>query len=230
MSALQQLHNMVSKNENILWSGKPNLKCFILESIFNPMLPFALVFGVIALSFPLSLTGAGPERGVLNGPIPFYWALLATLPVTIFIAIPVWIYLGEVLLNFLRYRNVAFLITDKGFYISSGIFALDFKNKPFMEISHINLYQGIMDRMLGVGNIIFETPVNPMVLLKEKDEWSRKPRKEFSIYTIPDFQTVYSLAKQLQQDIYSDVQYPNDLRPKENHGYNTSYIPPENKQ
>ena len=26
-----------------------------------------------------------------------------------------------------------------------------------------------------------------------------------------------------QQDIYSDIMYPNDKRPKENHGYNTEY-------
>ena len=230
MSALQQLHSMVGENENILWSGRPNFKCYILKSIFNLVLPFALVFGLGALSFPLSLTGAGPEQGVMNGPTSFSWALLVTLPITIFIAIPVWLYLGGVLLDFLSYRNIAFLITDKGFYCSSGILALNFKHKPFMEIAHVNLHRSIMDRMLGVGDVVFETPVSPLPLIKKKQKHLRKPRKEFSIYTILDFQAVYSLAKELQQHVYADVQYPNDLRPKENHGYNTSYIPPENKQ
>ena len=27
--------------------------------------------------------------------------------------------------------------------------------------------------------------------------------------------------KKLQEDVYTDTMYPNDLRPKENHGYNT---------
>ena len=35
---------MVGRDENILWHGKPNKKCFILEVIFNPLLPFALIW------------------------------------------------------------------------------------------------------------------------------------------------------------------------------------------
>ena len=33
----------------------------------------------------------------------------------------------------------------------------------------------------------------------------------------------YQLIKKLQKDIYSDIMYPNDLRPQENHGYKTKY-------
>ena len=32
------------------------------------------------------------------------------------------------------------------------------------------------------------------------------------------------MVKQLQTDIYADTQYPNDLRPAENHGYQTQYV------
>ena len=31
------------------------------------------------------------------------------------------------------------------------------------------------------------------------------------------------MVKKLQTDIYTDVMYPNDKRPSENHGYNTEY-------
>ena len=34
---------------------------------------------------------------------------------------------------------------------------------------------------------------------------------------------IYNLVKKLQTDIYTDVMYPNDKRPTENHGYNTQY-------
>lgn len=43
------------------------------------------------------------------------------------------------------------------------------------------------------------------------------------ICNIPDYERVFSLVKQLQEDIYSDTMYPNDLRPAENHGYQTKY-------
>ena len=36
----EDLKGMIGENEKILWEGKPSKKCFILESIFNPLLPF----------------------------------------------------------------------------------------------------------------------------------------------------------------------------------------------
>jgi hypothetical protein len=41
--------------------------------------------------------------------------------------------------------------------------------------------------------------------------------------SIGNYEEVYKLVKKLQIDIYTDVMYPNDKRPKENHGYKTEY-------
>ena len=41
------LKKLVSENEKILYEGKPDKKCFIFESIFNPVMPFALIWGLI---------------------------------------------------------------------------------------------------------------------------------------------------------------------------------------
>ncbi len=225
MSALQQLHAMVGKNENILWSGKPMKKCFILESIFNPLLPFALLWGLFD-GFFIFMISTGASK--TNAPTGF------ALPLIFFFALhlmPVWIYLGGVLFSFLRYKNAAFIVTDKGVYISSGVFSLNFNHKPFMEISRVNLHCGIIDRMLGVGDVVFGTAVNvPHAPAVVNNLVSNQLGGNLSIYDIPDYQEVYSMVKQLQQDIYSDVQYPNNLRPNQNHGYNTAYVPPENKQ
>ena len=43
------------------------------------------------------------------------------------------------------------------------------------------------------------------------------------INSIKDYVNVYGIIKKLQEDIYTDVMYPNDKRPSENHGYNTEY-------
>ena len=37
------LSGIIDKNKKVLWNSKPNFKCFIMESIFNPLLPFAIV-------------------------------------------------------------------------------------------------------------------------------------------------------------------------------------------
>jgi hypothetical protein len=44
-----------------------------------------------------------------------------------------------------------------------------------------------------------------------------------TIASISEYNKVYDLVKKIQTDIYSDTMYPNDMRPKENHGYNTEY-------
>ena len=43
------------------------------------------------------------------------------------------------------------------------------------------------------------------------------------IDSITEYDRVYKIVKNLQEDIYTDVMYPNDLRPKSNHGYKTEY-------
>ena len=224
MTALEQLHSMVGTNEKILWSGRPIKKCFMLECIFNPLLPFALVWGLFDGFFIFMMRNA--EGPVSNGPVGIPLFLVAFFALHL---MPVWIYLGGVLFSSLRYKNAAFLVTDKGVYISGGVFSLTFNHKPFMEISHVNLHCGVIDRMLGVGDVVFGTHINLPNIPASLGTFSRGAAQvsNISIYDIPDYQEVYSLVKQLQQDIYSDVQYPNDLRPKENHGYNTDYIPPE---
>ena len=44
-----------------------------------------------------------------------------------------------------------------------------------------------------------------------------------NINSITNYTEVYQMVKKLQKDIYSDIMYPNDLRPSENHGYKTKY-------
>ena len=216
MSALEQLHSMVGQNENILWSGKPNFKGFILESIFNPFLPFALIWGLVDGFFITMLFFADDKSQLMEGFPATRWGLFAFFALHL---MPVWIYLVGVALATLRYKNAAFLVTDKGIYISGGLFSLNFNHKPFMEISRVNLHQGVIDRILGVGDVVIGTIVNlPGISASAFNNMASQIGINLSIYDIPDYQRVYNLVKELQQNIYSDVQYPNDLRPKENHG------------
>ena len=116
------LKKLVNENEKILYEGKPNKKCFVFESIFNPMMPFA-------------------------------------------------------------------------------------------ELSHVDLHRGIFDQMFNVGDIITTS----------SQFSSNNNNSSISICSISNYIDVYNLVKKLQKDIYTDVMYPNDKRPSENHGYNTEY-------
>lgn len=199
------LELMAGTNETILWKGKPLKKCFILESIFNPLLPFALIWATV----DAVVLGAIALSG---GPVHF---------VVLFLLVhlmPVYIYIGGVVLCFRKYRNTAYMITDRGIYVSGGTFSYTYEMKPFTDLSHINIRRGIFDQMLGVGDVI---SVCSHSGISSKHAHASGG---LAICDIPDYQNVFNLMKQLQTDIYADTQYPNDLRPRENRGYQTRYV------
>ena len=49
--AKTDLELMVGRGEKIFWQGRPNKKCYILEGIFNPLLPFALIWFLFDVNY-----------------------------------------------------------------------------------------------------------------------------------------------------------------------------------
>lgn len=197
---VNELKSMVGTDETIMYEGKPNKKCFIFESIFNPLLPFAIIWAILDGGFFSATMRAGDLS-------------LFLIPFMLFHMMPVWIYLAGVIFAFKKYRNTYYIITDHAIYISSGIFTMNLNAKTFTELSRVNLHRGIFDQMFHVGDIQITTNQfakgnTPVVM---------------GINSISSYTEVYQLVKKLQKDIYADVMYPNDLRPKENHGYHTKY-------
>jgi hypothetical protein len=98
-------------------------------------------------------------------------------------------------------------------YLSEGMFSKKYDMKPFAELSHVNLKRGIFDQMLNCGDV--EATTSEM-------STSGVPAA-LTFRSISNYNEVYKLVKKLQIDIYTDVMYPNDKRPEENHGYKTEY-------
>ncbi len=208
------LRALVGANEKILWQGRPNKTCFILESIFNPMLPIAAIWALLDFSI---IGGVMGDFGV--GDAQFESFSLFILGFFALHLMPVWIYLGGVLMSVRRFKNTEYIITDKGLYISGGTFSYTYEMKPFTDLSHINIHRGIFDQWLGVGDVVSECH-HITVSRNSRNAHS----KSANICNISDYQKVFALVKKLQTDIYADTMYPNDLRPAQNHGYNTEYI------
>lgn len=196
-----RLEDQLSVGEQILWRGKKAVAVSVLESIFNPFLIFALIWLLVDLSF-IGMAGAFMLMGDSMG-----------LFILVFFAIhlmPVWIYLGGVITSAIKAKNTEYMITNKGIYVRSGLFNIRVDMKPFTDLSHVSLSQGIFDRMCGTGDVI--------------STCGHGHGAGGDIVNIYDYEKVYALVKKLQEDIYSDTMYPNDLRPEENHGYNTRYM------
>lgn len=195
---VEELKSMVGADETILYEGKPDKRCFLFESIFNPLLPIAIIWAVIDLGF----------LGFATGGFPSFMT-----PFILFHMMPVWIYLSGVIFSFRKYKNTYYIVTDHAVYVSSGIFTMNLEAKTFAELSRVNLHRGVFDQMFHVGDIQITT-----------NQMTRKNMPALlCINSISNYAQVYQLVKKLQKDIYSDIMYPNDLRPQENHGYKTKY-------
>ena len=200
---IEDLKAIISSDEKVLYEGKPNKKCYFFESIFNPLLPFALIWAII----DFGVIGVTLFTSEFNQ-ISFF-----LIPFMLLHLMPVWIYLAGILGTVRKYRNTAYIVTDKAIYVSGGIFTQNINTKPFAELSHIDLHRGIFDQMFNVGDIIATS--------SQLSENGRSTT--IAINSISNYIDIYNLVKKLQTDIYTDVMYPNDLRPTENHGYNTKY-------
>lgn len=187
--------SIIRKGEKVMWSGKPDKKCFILESIFNPLLPFALIWGIIDFSAigTLSSKDAPP---------------MFIIPLFILHLMPVWIYLGGVLFSYRKYQNTEFVITNKAVYASSGIITQNFESRPFTDLYMVNIHRGIIDKILGVGDVTLTNSSDGY-----HSKYFRQSFREMNICDIPDFEVVYHLIKDLQNAVYPDTMYPVDDLP-----------------
>ena len=202
------LRELVRPNEQVLWEGKPHKLTTVLEGIFNPLLIFAIIWGAIDITV---LAGAFIVDG--SGPMMFI------IPFIMIHMMPVWIYLIGVLTVFFKWKNTHFMVTTHGLYISGGVFTFNYEMKPWTDIGHINIHQGVFDRMFGVGDVVFVCHHAN----SHSNSHSHGSGSGMSIRNIPDFKEVFRIVNNLQTDVYADTMYPNAMRPDTNPGYNTQY-------
>lgn len=194
--------------ETVIWEGRPHKGVTILETIFNPMLGFALVWGMVDFGIIGGMLLSGEMRG--------QGTALFLVPFMLIHLMPVWMYLFGVLSSYLKWKNTRFMVTDRGLYVSGGVFTFNYEMKPWTDISHVGIHQGIFDRIFGVGDV-----VSTCAHTNTQHESSHS--HDLRIYNIPDFLKVFQMVNDLQRDIYADTMYPNDLRPDTNSGYRTKY-------
>ena len=218
--AKSDLELMVGRDEKILWQGRPNKRCFILEGIFNPLLPFAIIWTLFDSTFIFSILTGIKTGGITMQTVAF------PLLFFLFHMMPVWIYLAGIFFIFRRYRHTEYIITDKGVYISGGLFSYTCNMKPFTEFARVNIHRGIIDQIIGVGDVILTSNNVADFYSDSNVKINGRPATTnigLTIADIANYREVFEIIKKLQEDIYTDTMYPNDLRPEENHGYRTQY-------
>lgn len=201
-----RVEDFKENDEIILWKGKPVKSVYLKEQIFSPLLIFAIIWLILDLGI---ICGIFASHGIFQGEfflIPFFILHLA----------PVWVYLGKVLFAVKKCNNTEYMVTDKAIYAVTGVFTTTCDRKTFQEVTNTSVHQGLFDKQYDVGDVFITTGFRTT-------SKGASVRCGINIVDIEDYMKVYKLINKTGRDIFSDTNYPNDLRPKENHGYNTEY-------
>lgn len=193
------VEDVLAGGESILWRDKPDRKAHIAAAVFK-MLPIAILWLCIDLGFIIGIS-IGMSRGsipiaILGFIIPFFLLHLA----------PVWMWVAGIMKSVAELKNLEYIFTDKRIIIRSGIIGIDFKFLYYNEIESVNVKVSLTDKIFRVGDIYVNAKSSAAVLY--------------------DLHNPYNLGTKLQkivQDITTDINYPNALRPDYNPGYNTKY-------
>ena len=185
-------------NEQLLWKGKPNKKIYIIERVFK-MMPLALFWLICDCAF---LVVIGFQYA--NGNMPMF-TLAFIIPFFCVHLTPVWVWIYNVVTASIKLKNTEYAFTDKRIIIKTGLI-VDVASIYYADINAVKLNVGYLDRKFKVGDIHIVATNGRHVL--------------------EDLEDPYFLTEKLQTivlDIKTDIQFPNNLRPKENEGYNTEY-------
>ena len=193
-----KIEDLIEADEEILWRGKPKKSAFIWSKILT-MLPIVIIWALFDGGFIFMLSSSGAFSQMPTFLIVF---------IIVFFLIhllPVWIWLSNVITAWVQYKNIEYAFTNKRIIIRTGIL-IDIKNVYYIDIQTVNLRVGLIDRALKVGDIYIKSKTEATVL--------------------HDITNPYFITNELQKivnDIKTDMNFPNALRPEENQGYITKY-------
>lgn len=196
-------------NETILWIGQPKLVPFLAQGI--PFLIFGCLWGVFDLAFFGNIFSFG--GGMMGGFNVF---------LTIFMLFHLFPFYGS-FLNMLRlvlvYKNTRYAYTNKRLMFRTGFFGIDFKAVDYDKIQNIEVNVNPLEKLFNVGSVKAFTGE----FVSSRDHGTRPVYSTFQAIEEP--YEVFKAIKQVSVDIKTDMNYPNNLRPEENNGYNTTYKP-----
>ena len=181
-----RITNAIGPNETILWQGGPDKKCFILESIFNQMLPFSILWCAIDMFVLVCVMNSMTPDPEADEPPPDVTQFLPILLFIFFHMMPVWLYLGGIISSIIKHKSVEYAFTNSAIYIVEGGLTVSLRRLEYTNIEYIDYKRGVFDTILGVGDIVFHRyskysyPSN-----------SRNNMNPFMFKDIHDFEYVY---------------------------------------
>lgn len=205
-----QFNGILSKGEDILWSGQPHLWPFVLTGV--PFLLLGLAWGTFDYSFLKSMHHSGKSE-------------LFIYPFFILHSFPCWGSIANIVRLFLVRNNTFYAITDKRFMLRGGLWGTSFKTIEYDQVKEINVNVGPIQNMMGVGTISIDTGRTKPQGLQNMGNFFGFPQGDDAFVGVSNPYEVFKISKQTSQDIKADINFPNAKRPNNNPGYKTKYNP-----
>ena len=140
----EKMKLLMKDYETILYEGKPNTLCSVLEIIFNPLLPFSLIWGLIDFTVINTII----SHQVIDEETSLFYIVFFTLHL-----MPVWVYILGVINGLYKYLKTYYIVTNETAYISNGDSKKGIMIIPFKEMTIVETHEGLFDKMLGVGDV-----------------------------------------------------------------------------
>lgn len=204
MEYTKHFSDILDKDEQVLWTGKPKFFPFVMKGLIIGILEIGMGIAWIFLQKDFFKSS--------DNDIPtFTWFF----PVIMF-ATGAW----AILSRLLSFGNTFYACSNRRVMIRSGIIETIIKIIDYDEISDMHVTVGVFEKMSNAGTIRFfsgrtQTDSDSNVTTKVYEGWE----------AIDDPYAVFKKVKQIAVDIKTDYNYPNALRPDTNPGYNTKYEP-----
>jgi len=202
-----EFESLKDNDEIIYWVGSPKLIPFLAQGI--PFLIIGLLWGVfdfffLGLAFIDGFSGVGIFIGIfmLFHMFPFYGSILNMIRLV------------------LVHKNTKYAYTSKRLMYRSGFLGIDVKVVDYDKVQNIEVNVSPLENLYKVGTV--------RVFCGEYSSGKNGTRSISSDFkAIDDPYEIFKAIKQVSLDIKTDMNFPNQLRPEENPGYNTKYTPKE---
>jgi uncharacterized membrane protein YdbT with pleckstrin-like domain len=122
-------------DEQIVWSGRPS---------WRSMLAFYIKWGVLAL-----VPGVGGQilDSLTSADIPVWWLWLLTVVLLLLVLLIGWV----------QRIDTQYIVTNQRINIRQGIFSRADHATSYERLQNVKTYQSLLERMLGVGLVDFDT-------------------------------------------------------------------------
>lgn len=187
---MSELENKISEKEIVKWRGKPNKKVYVLKSIFNPLMPFSIIWAVIDI--PMMITSV-------------YSLGLVSLLFFLVHMLPVWIYIYGIVSASVSYKNVEYIITDKAIYFSGG-FNFKYQREPINFLDMPVIKQTIIERKNNVASLYFFDTYDKINKQKNKVRFA-------CICCISEYSEAFAIIQNSKISNSNVETHPNDYHP-----------------